>query len=90
MKRAYQKPTLEVESFAITQQITSCSGVKIGFNSSQCIISDPDAQKYEYLLTLANSGYFADTVGCKQVFDFGGNLGDGICYHTSVTPAFTS
>ena len=86
MKRAYQKPTLEVESFAITQQITSCTGKKIGFNNSACVENDRDAS--EQMKTLAQAGWFID--GACTASAVGMDEKDGICYHTSTSLAFTS
>ena len=85
MKRAYQKPTLEVESFAITQQITSCTGIKIGFNSSACVKNDPDAPVQ--MKTLAEASWFIDTACTTPI---GMDEKDGICYHTNTSLAFTS
>ena len=85
MKRAYQKPTLEVESFAITQQITSCSAIKIGFNNNACVLSDPDAP--EQMKRLAQAGWFIDTACTTPI---GMDEKDGICYHTNTSLAFTS
>ena len=86
MKRAYQKPTLEVESFAITQQITSCSRIKIGFNNSACVTNDNDAT--EGMKALAQNNWFIDSFCQKNAIGMGEN--DGICYHTNASPAFTS
>lgn len=85
MKRAYQKPTLEVESFAITQQITSCSGIKIGFSDASCVLKDNDAT--DQMKTLAEGCWFIDFCE-KSAIGMGEN--DGICYHTNASPAFTS
>lgn len=86
MKRAYQKPTLEVESFAITQQITSCSAIKIGFNDSECVKNDPDATWQ--MKTYAQEGWFIDTACTTSAVGMKEN--DGTCYHTNISPAFTS
>ena len=85
MKRAYQKPTLEVESFAITQQITSCSGIKIGFSDAACVLKDNDAT--DQMKTLAEGFGFIDLC-VKSAIGMGEK--DGICYHTNSNPAFTS
>ncbi len=87
MKRAYQKPTLEVESFAITQQITSCSGIKIGFSDASCVLSDPDAT-WQMKNYAKEEGWFIDTKCHTNAIGMGEN--DGICYHTNASPAFTS
>lgn len=86
MKRAYQKPTLEVESFAITQQITSCSAIKIGFTDYNCVLNDPDATWQ--MKTYAQEGWFIDTA-CN-INAIGMDEKDGTCYHTNISPAFTS
>lgn len=86
MKRAYQKPTLEVESFAITQQITSCSAIKIGFTDYNCVLNDPDATWQ--MKTYAQSGWFIDAPCTTSAVDMDDE--DGICYHTNTNLAFTS
>lgn len=87
MKRAYQKPTLEVESFAITQQITSCAGIKIGFTDYNCVLNDPDAT-WQMKTYAKEEGWFIDT-NCRTNA-IGMNDDNGICYHTNANPAFTS
>lgn len=86
MKRTYQKPHLEIESFVLTQQITSCSYLKIGFNDGDCVDKDSDAT--EKMKRLAASGIFSD--GCLTPPIFAPEGDDGICYHTSINMAFTS
>ena len=85
MKRAYQKPTLEVESFAITQQITSCTGNKIGFSDASCVLKDNDAT--DQMKALAQAGWFIDGACTTPI---GMDEKDGICYHTNTNLAFTS
>ena len=85
MKRAYQKPTLEVESFAITQQITSCTGNKIGFSDASCVLKDNDAT--DQMKALAQAGWFIDGACIISASD---TPNDGICYHTNTNLAFTS
>lgn len=86
MRRKYEKPHLEIESFMITQQITSCAFLKIGFNNGTCVLADKD--RTEHMERLANSGVFSD--GCEFPPMFATEISDGICYHTSVNMAFTS
>lgn len=83
MKRTYHKPAIEVESFVLTQQITTCSFLKIGFNDAQCVMNDPDSTAG--MKTLANFGYFSD--GCGFQAPEGS---DYVCYHTQSNMAFTS
>lgn len=87
MKRAYQKPTLEVESFAITQQITSCAGIKIGFYDSACVLSDRDATWQMKTYAEAENWFFDGY--CKVAAHDTGKE-NGICYHTNANLAFTS
>lgn len=86
MKRAYQKPHLEIESFVLTQQITSCSFLKIGFSDKACVDNDKDST--EQMRRLALIGVFSD--GCENPPIFAPEGDDGICYHTSINMAFTS
>ncbi|MGM9523803.1 MAG: hypothetical protein ACI3VU_05265 [Faecousia sp.] len=86
MKRAYQKPHLEIESFVLTQQITSCSYLKIGFSDKACVENDTDST--EKMMRLALTGVFSD--GCELPPIFAPEGDDGICYHTSINMAFTS
>lgn len=83
MKRTYHTPAIEVESFVLTQQITTCSFLKISFSDAQCVMKDPDATNG--MKTLANFGYFSD--GCSFQPPEGS---DGVCYHTQAYMAFTS
>lgn len=87
MKRAYHKPHLEIESFVLTQQITSCAFLKIAFADSNCVLNDPDST--EEMRRLAQyMGVFSD--GCMLAPDFADGGADGICYHTNMNMAFTS
>lgn len=86
MKRVYQKPHLEIESFVLTQQITSCSFLKVGFSNEACV--DKDSDSTEYMKRLALAGIFSDGCATPPIFAPEGN--DGICYHTSINMAFTS
>lgn len=92
MKKTYQKPVFAVEEFALTQQISACSYLKIGSTSSECVINNKDRADlskpgYGHLYGLAKSGFFWE--GCM----FSGATAtetDQICYHTLANTAFTS
>lgn len=86
MRRKYQKPMLEIESFVLTQQITSCAFLKICFSDGGCVEDDRDST--EHMKRLAGAGIFSD--GCSLEPIFATEISDGICYHTSVNMAFTS
>lgn len=91
MKKSYQKPVFLVEEFALSQQISACSYLKVGFNSGDCIISNPDHSDklipgYGHLLGLAKVGYFWD---CSINGEFASET-DLLCYHTLANMAFTS
>ena len=83
MKKPYQKPLLAVEHYSLTQSIASCSGIKINFLDSECVIKDTDSTNM--MLNWAYRGGFLD---CE--IDMSGYQYDGVCYHTSVNAAFTS
>lgn len=84
MKKQYEKPTLAVEYYQLTQAIAACV-TKIGFLDSACVKQDPDATNQ--MKNLAWEGYFM--TGCDQVpTDMDQN--DSICYHTNANAAFNS
>ena len=84
MKKQYEKPTLAVEYYQLTQAIAACV-TKIGFLDSACVKQDPDATNQ--MKNLAWQGYFVS--GCDQVpTDMDQN--DSICYHTNANAAFNS
>lgn len=84
MKKQYEKPTLAVEYYQLTQAIAACV-TKIGFLDSDCVKKDPDAT--HHMKDLAYAGYFVS--GCDQVpTDMDQN--DSICYHTNASAAFNS
>lgn len=84
MKKQYEKPTLAVEYYQLTQAIAACV-TKIGFLDSACVKQDPDATNQ--MKNLAWEGYFM--TGCDQVpTDMDQN--DSICYHTNARAAFNS
>lgn len=94
MKKQYQKPVFAVEEFALTQQISACAYLKIGFNSSECVLNNMDhADKlipgYGELYGLARVGYFWDPKGCNINGSFAQET-DLLCYHTLANMAFTS
>lgn len=90
MKKTYIKPVFAVEEFALTQQISACSYLKIGMNSSECVKTDSDKATlgYSHVYSLALQGYFWDA-GCSIHGSFAKDT-DMICYHTSANMAFTS
>ena len=84
MKKQYEKPTLAVVYYQLTQAIAACV-TKIGFLDSACVKQDPDATNQ--MKNLAWEGYFM--TGCDQVpTDMDQN--DSICYHTNASAAFNS
>lgn len=84
MKKQYEKPTLAVEYYQLTQAIAACV-TKIGFLDSACVKHDTDAT--DQMKNLAWEGYFM--TGCDQVpTDMDQN--DSICYHTNASAAFNS
>lgn len=93
MKRKYQKPTLAVEYYALTQAIASCGGIKIGgTGSADDVLSDPDST--DTMISYALSGGFISAGGCALPMDGyaeeNGIGGDTVCYHGPVIGAFIS
>lgn len=85
MKRKYMRPVIEMESFQITQQITSCGAMKINLTNAACVLASQSAT--EEMRRLALSGCFID--GCRLPVT-GMDVGDGICVMTNVNVAFSS
>lgn len=85
VKKQYEKPMLAVEYYQLSQSIAACA-TKIGFQSSECVINDPDATKK--MKDLAGIGYFVD--GFCESPPTGMDDYDSICYHTNANAAFNS
>lgn len=89
LKLRYEKPAMAIEHYELTQAIAGCA-LKIGFNTSLCVLKDADAQSLYGMLNLAASGFFTPE-GCGNYpSDRTGEDEDGICYHTLANAAFTS
>jgi hypothetical protein len=86
MKKPYQKPTIAIERYCLTQSISSCTSIKINLFSAECVIDDPDST-YE-MMNWAMRGGFLGSGEC--MIDMSGYRNDSVCYHTSVNAAFTS
>lgn len=94
MKKEYQKPVFLVEEFTLSQQISACSYLKVGFNSSACVTENRDQSDkripgYGELLGFARAGVFWDPTGCATPGEFASDS-DLLCYHTLANMAFTS
>lgn len=85
MKKQYEKPMLAVEYYQLSQSIAACE-TKINFQSSECVIKDPDATNK--MKDLAYSNFFVDSVCSESAL--GMDDYDSICYHTNASAAFTS
>lgn len=85
MKKQYMHPTIEMEDFQITQQITACGAMKINLTNSECVLNSKVAT--DEMRRLALAGCFMD--GCRLPTT-GMDLGDGICVMTNVNIAFSS
>ena len=85
MKKAYKKPLVAMESFGVTQMLTTCS-LLIGFGDENCVLNDMHST--DNMKDLAYDGFFnaGDCDWYPDHLDFD----DGVCYHTSVNLAFTS
>lgn len=85
MKKKYTTPMIAVEKYELTQAIAACD-IKIGFASSDCVLNDPDSS--DIMKNYAMSKTFLEGYCIRA----GNNMvdSDGICYHTSITTAFTS
>ena len=94
MKKVYEKPSVAVENFALSQQISACVYLKLGFSSSACVTenrdrSDTQIPGYGHVLGMAKAGYFWDPSGCQIMGSFAADT-DQVCYHTLANLAFTS
>lgn len=81
MKQVYEKPMVAIESFALSQSISACSGTKIGLNSSQCVMNDSDSTYW--MKVYAAQGWFLSTPDDCTKSAKGMSFEDGVCYHTS-------
>ena len=86
MKKTYEKPSVAIEYYELSQAIAACE-TKIGLLDSQCVLADPDATAGAKTLA-QNWGYFS--AGACQLDAAGMENGDGICYHTSANAMFSS
>lgn len=85
MKKQYKHPVIEIESFHLTQQISSCGGMKINLTNAECVLKSLTAT--DEMRRLALAGCFMD--GCDlPVVDM--DIGDGYCVMTNVNVAFSS
>ncbi|MBQ4565478.1 MAG: hypothetical protein IJA48_03930 [Oscillospiraceae bacterium] len=85
MKKIYEHPVIEMESFRLAQQITSCGALRINLTDSACVLGSPDAT--EEMKRLALAGCFLD--GCLLPVT-GMDMDDGYCVMTNVNVAFSS
>ena len=85
MKKQYKSPVIEIESFQITQQISSCGAMKINLTNAECVLASKTAT--EEMRRLALTGCFLD--GCVLPVH-GMDVGDGYCVMTNVNVAFSS
>lgn len=87
MKKSYVAPMIAIEHYELTQAIAACSGMKIGFSDSACVMADDDPTN-QFKSLAYEKGYFSD--GCSVAPEYGQELTDGYCYHTNASSAFTS
>ncbi len=91
MKKPYEKPTLCVEDYKLTQAVSVCSGIKIfseNIPGNQDVKNDPDATNA--MLDWVRIGGFLDG-GLDCLVPLDGFVEDsGVCYHTNMNAAFTS
>lgn len=85
MKKQYERPVIEMESFQITQQISSCGSMKINLTNGECVLKSNFATPE--MRRLAIAGFFVD--GCDLAVT-GMDVGDGYCVMTNVNVAFSS
>lgn len=89
MKKAYEKPMVAVENYELSQAISACENIKIGFANAKCVLNDPDSTKWMKVFAVAN--YFLNSEACPQFHPYGMESNDKICYHTSTgSVVFTS
>lgn len=84
MKKPYQKPMLAVEYYSLTQSVSSCSGIKINFVDTTCVLRDPDSTNE--MRNWAFHKGFLNTCAINMT----GYETDTMCYHTSINAAFSS
>lgn len=87
MKKKYERPSIEMEHFQLTQQIASCGAIKINLTSGACVLASPGAT--EGLRRLALTGFFMDMEVCNMIAT-GMEDSDGVCVMTNVNVAFSS
>lgn len=83
MKKSYNKPTIMVENFMLSECIASC---------------DPSFSNNMSIDNLINdikifTGYFNETYGCGNQVPSGEDIefaGTSLCYHTSSSVVFSS
>lgn len=87
MRKKYIVPLIAVEHYELTQSIAACT-VKINATSNSCVLQDVDSTSD--MRNLAKFGTFLKGADGCDYYPEGTDKGDGICYHTSTTTAFTS
>lgn len=87
-RKAYAKPRIAVENFALNQFIANCA-VKTRNNQYW----EQDLAKYNPFMYsyVMSTGQFIDSLDCAVHADEDMDDGmDTLCYHTSTSPLFTS
>ena len=84
-RKAYSKPLVAVEDFALNQFIASCT-IKTRNNANW----KSELQRYSPLIyaQMMATNQFIPDIGCTKHADDDGM--DTLCYHTSTSPLFTS
>ena len=87
-RKAYSKPLVVVEDFALNQFIASCT-IKTGRGANQNPGWQDQLKAYSPLIyaQIMASKQFIDDIGCTKFAD---DDMDTLCYHTSTSPLFTS
>ena len=88
----YQKPTIAVEQYELSQSIVACS-IKIAFASNSCVRRDADAPDEMRSIAFSYPMYFAqqcDGSGELDVINGSVISKDALCYHTQTNSTFTS
>ena len=88
-RKAYSKPLVAVEDFALNQFIASCT-IKTGRIGKENPNWKNELRAYSPLIyaQMMATNQFISEIGCSKHADDDGM--DTLCYHTSTSPLFTS
>ena len=88
LKKAYVKPQILVENFALTQQIAKCNAVRISMQNGPCVMKDPDSSPEMKQIAAAGGFNTMGAGGCSWMPTY--QTGDGLCYFSNMHMVFSS